>query len=87
MVLSSVKNSFRFFRKIFFAEDFLGGLPQKFEEFFSLFFAILVPKKFFHEKNIIYKNFSVFSAKPKNFFASGKIFFFIFLSLVLREAL
>jgi hypothetical protein len=76
--LNSIKNNFRFFRKVFFAEDFLGGLPQKFEGFFP-FFAILVTKIFqnilFIEENIIYKNFSVFSAKPKNFSASGKILF------------
>jgi DNA-binding transcriptional regulator GbsR (MarR family) len=49
--------------------------------FFSIFFAILVPKNFLIGKNKIYKNFSVFSARPKNFSASGN-FFFIFLSLV-----
>jgi hypothetical protein len=41
-----------------FAEDFLGGLPQKFERFFFFFFAILVQnnyqKIFFIEKKIIY---------------------------------
>jgi hypothetical protein len=35
-----------FSAKFFFAEDFLGGLQQKFEGF--SFFAILVPKNFFH---------------------------------------
>jgi hypothetical protein len=40
-----------FSTNFFFAEDFLGGLPQKFEGFFSLFhffFAILVQKNYFH---------------------------------------
>jgi hypothetical protein len=36
-MISSIKNSFRFFRKKNFAEDFLGGLAQKFEGFFPLF--------------------------------------------------
>jgi hypothetical protein len=46
ILITSVKNSFRFFRKIFFAED--AGLSQKFEGFFSFFFAILSPKNFYH---------------------------------------
>jgi hypothetical protein len=38
-----------FSAKFFFAKDFLGALPQKFEGFFFPFnFAILVPKNFFH---------------------------------------
>jgi hypothetical protein len=44
---------------------------------------ILVPKNFwkifFIEKNIICKNFSVFSAKPKNFSANEKFFYLIFI--------
>jgi hypothetical protein len=35
-----------FSAKFFFAEEFLRGLPQKFEGFFSLFFCYFNTKKF-----------------------------------------
>jgi hypothetical protein len=60
----SVKNSFRFSRKIFLRNT--EGFRKNLKGFFP-FFDILIPKNFSF-KNIIYKNFSVFCAKPKNFF-------------------
>jgi hypothetical protein len=47
--LPVLKIASAFSTKFFFAEDFLGGLPQKFEGFFLPFFiAILVQKNCFH---------------------------------------
>jgi hypothetical protein len=66
-VIISDKNSFRFFRKIFFAEYFLGGLPQKFVGFFCYFSTKKFSKNFFIEKTKLIQIFPFFPQNQKNF--------------------